>query len=253
MSRFLMALILAFALSVPARADTGAAAVDDAFVELDPNADRVGLFPSAHTLRQGKSVINSYMLFFLQYGYGLTDNLQFSLGTMVPIAPGELLPVQVGMKWRFLESGRVRVAALSSLAGVLVRGGGGGFFTAGALSSICIDSACESFFNLGVDANWIVGSTIGFISEGFAFRYTGGVVYKVGNSVKLVGELASGGLATMNDFALARGAVFTYGLRLFGSDIAGDIGFMKFFAEGLGMDFFPIGFPVVNFSYRFGG
>ncbi len=58
--------------------------------------------PTPATLDKGESYFRDYELFFLNFGYSVTDELDLSLGTLFPIST-EVLMLSVGAKLRLLD------------------------------------------------------------------------------------------------------------------------------------------------------
>ncbi len=81
------------------------------------------------------------------------------------------------------------------------------------------------------------------------------MVYKVGRRIKLLAELDSGGIAGDDYSEAADGGLFSYGVRFFTGEIAGDVGLIKLFCtnENIAEDCdgpLVLGYPWLNFSYR---
>ena len=221
-----------------------------AFARPDPNGDRLGLMPTALTLQQGEAVFNNYELFFVQGSYGVTDSLQLSAGGMVPLTT-EFLLGQLSAKLRLVDQGPLKVALAGNTFFVTTGGGTAGTLSATPVVTYCLDGLdCESVVNLALSASWLFGTEVGVLTEGFLLSGGAGILYKVGSSVKLIGELSFLGAAANGDFVLAQGTLLTYGVRFFSDNLAGDVGFVKPFSADMGGDIFPLGIPAVNFSYR---
>jgi hypothetical protein len=234
--------------------------VDRAQLE-DPNVDRGMLLPTAQTQPKGSITFNDYELFLMGLSYGVTDNLQVTATTLVPITTDMPIFVLSNAKLRLVKQGRLRLSAI----------GGVGFFNealsfddvspdeefttitvhGGAVASLCLSDDCHSLASASVTAT---RSFSDGESSDVAFIYGGSVVAKVAKRVKLVGEIMSGGDLQNGSFNGADGAILSAGVRFFSEHIAGDIGFMR----PLGIDDkdgeddgdFLLGIPFVSFTYR---
>ena len=82
-----------------------------------------------------------------------------------------------------------------------------------------------------------------------ALIYGGSLVQRLGNHVKLLGELASGAQFG-NGFDNAPGLLINYGLRFHGESIAADVGFIKPLSSDGDSGGLLMGLPFVNVSYR---
>jgi hypothetical protein len=79
----------------------------------DPDANTVFLTPTPETVGQGQSYFRNFLVVFLNGGVGLTDDLDLSVGTVIPVS-SSLVGVSVGAKWRLLsrESAPLGVALI---------------------------------------------------------------------------------------------------------------------------------------------
>lgn len=70
-----------------AREAPGGLSIRERRRQRDASVDRNFYLPSAETLGQGRVSVNSYQLFFLGATYGITDSVQVSLTTLLPLIP----------------------------------------------------------------------------------------------------------------------------------------------------------------------
>lgn len=236
--------------------------------DIDPGDDRVMTTPSAGTLRKGRMSFSDYELGLAQFSYGITDDLQFSVAMTVPVMQIGVIPT---LKWRFLDTGRFRMAAIAGGGlgvfytgpDVLIAGGGGGF-----MGDACVGAGCDSFLSFGAQVigghiggtrdeygsgDWVNDKVIGVTSNL-------GAVVAVHAKVKLLFELKYT-MGKMLDEWTDSGSLFAlnYGIRVHGEQFAADIGFSRPFLALDGsrpedveefMKYLPIGYPWLAFTYQ---
>jgi len=71
-------------------------------VRTDPDANSIMFCPTPATLDKGDGYFRNYELFFLNFGVGVTDAFDVSLGTMFPVT-SDILLLSVGAKYRLLD------------------------------------------------------------------------------------------------------------------------------------------------------
>ncbi|MFA6035311.1 MAG: hypothetical protein WC889_20610 [Myxococcota bacterium] len=225
----------------------------------DIGNDRILTLSTSQTMPDGMSSITDYDVLVLNYSYGFTDDLQFTLTFVLPVAVLGVLP---SLKCRIINTEHFDMA-ISGYAGVLLSLFGGlGAFAAGAGLSFdyCSDAVCSTVVSLSIKPG-IAG--VGFNSEPLFSLASGlGSAIKVSRSVKILVEVEdiwgfSGrkednyGLFTLN-----------YGVRFFGDRFSGDIGFVRpIFTHDRGnvrfldkdyqyIDYLPLGAPWLSFTYQ---
>jgi hypothetical protein len=212
----------------------------------DPNIDRGFLLPTAETQPAGSISFNSYELFFEGITYGVTDDLHIT-GTVLTLNTDSFWMGNVSAKYRFLKTGRLRLAAQGSVTFIHTDIDEDleethTFFTAGAIASICVDEGCNSLVSAsattGLSANTDERPVIYGVSA----------VQSIAPHVKLVGEFVSAGMFDGSDWDGADGGLLNYGVRFTSDRIAGDVGFLR--PIGSDSDVFPLGIPFINFTYR---
>ena len=68
----------------------------------DPDVNTVFFTPTPETIGEGNRYFRNFLLFFLNAGFGVTDDLDISVGALFPIST-ELLSLSGGAKWRLLS------------------------------------------------------------------------------------------------------------------------------------------------------
>lgn len=71
-------------------------------VVTDPDYNSLMFCPTPATLARGDAYFRNFELFFLNFGGGVTEALDLSVGTMFPVS-SELLMLSLGGKWRLLD------------------------------------------------------------------------------------------------------------------------------------------------------
>jgi hypothetical protein len=174
----------------------------DEGVREDASLDHGFLAPTALTQPAHSLVVNDYELAILGVSYAATDRLQLS-ATVAPSPFGAL--VFGNAKWQALRTERLRLA--------LQGGIGTSGFHMGAVTSVCLTAGCHSLVSAGV-----VFVPMLTVNDGAPFIYSGSLIQRLGEEVKLVLEVSSGGLlrSSGSGFAHFHGAVASGGLRFFG-------------------------------------
>lgn len=84
-------------------------------VMVDPDYNSLMFCPTPATLAKGDSYFRDFELFFLNFGSGITDAFDLSIGTLFPIS-SEVIMVSVGGKLRLIdrEEGPIGLALIGS-------------------------------------------------------------------------------------------------------------------------------------------
>jgi hypothetical protein len=251
MRTILTALILSLT-ATAARADEPelTATPEPAGVKADPNIDRAFVLPTAMTQPAGSLTYNNYELLLHGLTYGITDRVQASVTVLSPISKDIPLFMIGSLKTRLLSAGAFHLALQGNAAFAHRFDNGSsdnddvGSLGAGALGSVCLRDDCASL--LSATAMYQLTLSGG---GGHALIYGGSLVQRLGNHVKLLGELASGAQVG-NGFDNAPGLLINYGLRFHGESIAADVGFIKPLSSDGDSGGLLMGLPFVNVSYR---
>ncbi|MGE5181764.1 MAG: hypothetical protein ACM31C_06865 [Acidobacteriota bacterium] len=222
----------------------------------DANAGRAWLSPTALTPPAGTWSFEDVELFLIGVSYAVTDNFVITGTTMVPIT-SDLYWGFFSAKAQVVKQGNVRVAIQGGLAAAAAKDtttdamgntmstttttSGG---EVGAAATLCLDGDCYSHLD-------------GFVGAAFAYQNNASVpvgfsaswVQRLGKRVRLVVEADSAHL--FGDISgQANGILGWYGLRFTSRSIGADVGFVKPICSDCSSSTFPIGFPVLAFSYR---
>jgi hypothetical protein len=243
-----LSLLLASAITTAARADDSPVVIgapDTAAVAGDPNIDRGFVLPTAMTQPAGSVTYNNYELLLHGITYGLTDRLQLSATVLAPILKEMPFVGYASLKGQIYRGERLHLALQGSVGGGYNRDGGDGAFMAGlgGLGSLCVRQDCSSLLSASVTYQLISDR---FNSSNGGLIYGVSLVHRVGAHVKLLAEVASASAFSSGDL---KGALINYGVRFYGNNIAGDIGFIKPIRDD-GGDPFLVGLPFASISYR---
>lgn len=224
--------------------------VDEGVLE-DANSGRNWLTPTALTPPAGTFTISDFELFVLGASYSVTDQLQISGATLLPIVSDMPFVGILSAKLQFLRVGRVRAAG--QLSAIYLRSRDSSSdrqdsavaFTGGGALTLCLDVGCNSYAS-------------GYVGAGFArdnnssvpVGVSATVVARVARHVKLMLEIDTGGVVGKLD-AAADGVLAWYGVRFTSPNIGVDLGFVKpVCGGGCEIKELPLGLPFVAVSYR---
>ena len=219
----------------------------------DANSGRTWLAPTALTAPAGTFSFSDWQLFWVGAGYSPTDKLSLSASTMIPLTSDFPIIIFATGKLQLLDAGRLKVAGHAGFLFFNLNESdvdGDETFTAASLGGVatyCLDDDCHSVLN-------------GFIAGGFALEYaadqtsvpfgvSAAYIQRLTRMVKLILEVDSGFVAGEFD-AAADGFLGWYGVRFTSKNIGVDLGLVKLFCDGCDSEFLPLGYPVVNFTYR---
>ncbi len=219
----------------------------------DANSGRAWLGPTALTPPKGSWSFSDWELFWVGASYAFTDSLQVSASTMVPITSDQPFILLMTGKWQVFKQGRMRVAlhgAINHISGTGDDDEDFNGFNVGAFggaATLCLDNDCHSYLNGYLAAGFLLESDVDQTSVPFILA--GSLVKRLSRRVKLVLEVDSsfvtGEVDDMSEVFLG-----WYGLRFTSSHIGVDFGFARPFGPDVDWDVFPMGFPILNFTYR---
>ena len=217
--------------------------VDEGVLE-DASSGRNWLTPTALTPPAGTFTISDFELFVLGASYSVTDQLQISGATLLPIVSRTPFVGILSGKLQILRAGRVRAAAQASVLYVHDHDDSAVAFTGGGALTLCLDGGCNSYAS-------------GYLGAGFArdnnssvpIGVSATVVARLARHVKLMVELDTGGVVGKLD-AAADGLLAWYGVRFTSPNIGVDLGFVKPICGDCDNNHLPLGLPFVAVSYR---
>lgn len=235
--------------------------------KLAPGDDRVMIMSTTKTVPKGVLSFSDYEIGLVHLSYGIRDDLQVSMFMSLPVLQIVLGP---SIKWRMVNTKWFRFAVLGY--------GGLGYWYAvehwqiyftglGAIGDVCLDASCNSLLSFNITPQytnlnfevWDVEGTDTRLNI-FGLSSSIGVIGTVSQRIKLLGEFRYSFGAPFKDFH-DNGSIFSihYGMRIYGSEFAADIGFIRPFLalSGTepfsleeGMKYIPMGFPWLSFTYQ---
>ena len=224
----------------------------------DPNMDHGFLQPTALTQPAHTLTYSNYELLMHGLTYGITDNVQTSVTVLAPLTKDMPLVGVASAKWQFLQTSRLHLAVQGSATVLHLMSTSDTpnvdstdtvyLLGAGAMASYCLREDCSSV--VSAHATYDVGLASGGGGTAQAIIYGGSIVHGVSRHVKLIGEVTSATAKLPdNSFDNAPGVLASYGVRLYNSKIASDIGFVRPIGSDGSPDF-VLGLPFVDVSYR---
>jgi hypothetical protein len=230
----------------PSSAEKAPAPAPASSREGDAHTDRVILMPTAETQPKGSFFVSSYELVFLQFGYGITDDLQFSALMLPPILADQPFFISPTLKLNVARGEAGNVALLGGVD-VVVSGddddAAGMLGRFGAVGQLCIQRGCRSSLSLNALAWSGLAGT-----EGTVLVTSAGGVFRVTDTIALLLEPT---LAIPLGDALSEGeaaGALSYGMRFSGASFGIDLTFVRPFT-GDTVEF-ALGLPFVVATYR---
>jgi hypothetical protein len=183
----------------------------------DPEADRGVLLPTAYTHPKGTWFISNYDVVLSQMGYAFTDDTQLTVTGIPPLGQERVAFVDLTLKSSVYRGGRVRVAGLGSVSGLVANEIGVlGIGRVGGVVSLCIDGKCDS--SVSMSSNVTLAGVM-LMANGVSG------IFRTGRNVSLLAELDTL-VPLMRDSAEFGGAMAGGGLRLHWSSIGIDLALM---------------------------
>jgi len=139
------------------------------------------LFPTAYTHPKGTVFFSSLEIAFLQIGYAFSDDTQVTFSTVPTYSTG-IAPLDLSLKTVVARQGRVLVAALGSVTGLI--GLDDGFIfagRAGGVAQLCLEDRCASSLN--------IGANVLFLGPVILAVTTVGAILQISNTVALLLEV----------------------------------------------------------------
>lgn len=176
-------------------------------MKYQPLDNELLILPTTKTFPKGTFYLESYELFFLNFGYSVTDDTQLGFGIVFPLMTEFYQSSTFGIKQQILKETPVRLSAYGAY-----NPKSGIFFLAGVVG--VTPNRLDLNLTLGI-AGDEKGSQV--------FYYGLGVRADLSRKVSLVMEYANGGstvTADNNNFS----GLFSFGLRFRNNDLSWEIG-----------------------------
>jgi len=233
--------------------------------ERDAAIDRGFLTSHAETIGKGKWAINAYELVFLGLTYGFSDDIQVSLSTLLPVV--EDIPLVLALQPKFVLARTPETVVALRVPFTYVNDLSSNSNSAGTLGAgLVVDHYFGPTGRIGLHAGLLVTGVFGDFTfsdgnndgaddsdrvgfaNGAVFELDLGASFGVSNAVKIIVEGQIFAAAGEGGFEVADVVLINYGVRIHGSGLAGDLGFVR----PIGIDSSLIlGVPYVAISARF--
>lgn len=220
----------------------------------DASIDRGFLVPHAETLHEGELTLNSYELFFIGMSYGITDNIEASLTTLLPVFSNLPVAVAPQLKWALYRSDQQVLSARLNMTYLSdhENDASGGTFAGGISHDLYFDEQGRYAMHTGLDAGGVFGKVDEDwkMGDGAFFIMNVGLSAQVADYMKVMVEAAVPAIYADDQFEMSDIVNVTYGMRFFGDDLAADLGFLRPVGEDMSDSGLAMGFPYVAFTAR---
>jgi hypothetical protein len=221
----------------------------------DASIDRGFIMSHAETLNEGELTLNSYELFLAGMSYGITDDLEVTLTTLLPIVREMPIVLSPQMKWVFLRGDQQVMSAKLNVTFATLTGedsSSGGTISGGVSHDFYFDKEGRYAMFSGLD----IGGVFGNVDEGwqmgkgFVMAANLGFSAQVADFMKVMVEGVVPALYADKQFEISDIVNLTYGVRFFGEDLAVDLGFIRPLGEEMADSGILMGLPYVAFTAR---
>jgi hypothetical protein len=220
----------------------------------DAAIDRNILLPSAETISAGDLTFNDYELVLAGFSYGITDDMQLSLTTLLPITTDIPFVLLGSFKWRLVTTGNLVFSTQPAVGFITQSGDSVGSISLGFLLDLVLDPEGKFVLSFSEITYWGFGSMSDEsfdMADNVAFALSAGANFRVHQYVKLLTEFIITGGVIDGEFHLFDEVVFfNYGVRFCSQTISVDLTFLRPIVEGVS-DSLVMGIPYVTFSARF--
>ena len=217
----------------------------------DASASRGILIPTAETIGAGKLTVTDFEILFVNATYGVTDDLQLGVTTILPLfADMPTFGIFSG-KAKLQETESFQVSVQPSISVMGTDGAYGGTLGVQALADFVLDDEGKWVLTLS-ENNMFAWGDGEFISDGFAFTIGASVQGQISTKIKLIAEVFTPGVVPFEGNAelFGEAAGFGYGVRFFGEGLSGDITFLRPLDPSLAGDL-RLGLPLLSITSRF--
>lgn len=187
--------------------------VQNSSSEYRPGDHELLIGTKADILPKGKLYFTSYELFFVNFGYGITDYFQVGIFSLFPVTSDFTKTIAIGGKYRFLNRGNFAMAANGNVV-----------VESGTVSAGLIGTYKTGQFTLNGNFNIVnFDADYDFLPHVTLV----GIQYQMSRKTSLMAEYITIG-ATKNDFSdsFSTGVV-AFGFRWAGKEIAVDLGGLR--------------------------
>jgi len=201
---------------------------------IDPDHNSILLTPTPETLPKGSHYFRSYELLILHYGYGITDDLNFSAAAMFPITT-EWNFIYPGLKWRILDRAE-QGFGLAVTGGYLIAPYDQTLTTFGVVAGVGNERRC---------LNFALDYAMNQDGDGGERIFLGGDM-QISRRIKLFAEWGTMAKLLSNDEDDAFNGLLNFGFRVFGEHMAFSLGVLRPLIDSDDSSF--VGIPMMMFS-----
>jgi hypothetical protein len=223
----------------------------------DASIDRGFIISHAETLNEGELTLNSYELFLAGMSYGITDDVELTLTTLLPILQEMPIVLAPQLKWVFLRGDQqVMSAKLNVMFATTTSGDdfSGGTVSGGISHDFYFDKEGRYAMFSGLDIGGVFGNVDSDwqMAKGLIMAANLGFSAQVADFMKIMVEgVVPAAYGTENkQFEVSDIVNLTYGMRFFGEDLAVDLGFIRPLGGEMADSGLLMGLPYVAFTAR---
>jgi hypothetical protein len=220
----------------------------------DASSNRGLVFPVAETTPEGDVELSSYELVLLTVAYGVTDRLQLSLTSVLPIIEGQPFFAWLTGKYAAYRDDTLVFSPLLSFNFFSAGGESLLLLTVGSLLDVILGERGQAALSFGLTGSFLLVDPSAHEADLDTFDNSGillnvGASWEVASFVKLLFEIMVPAAIIDGEFDVAEGVLISYGVRFFSEMLAGDIGFIRPVHADI-EDEFILGIPWVTFTVR---
>jgi|GEM_PF-5344188 len=219
--------------------------------DADASASRGILIPTAETIGEGKLTVTDFEILFVNATYGVSDDLQVGVTTILPLFASMPTFGIFSGKLKVQESDTYQISVQPSALVLGDSGVYGGTIGVQAMADIVLDSEGSWVLSLS-ENNMFAWGDGELISEGFAFTLGASLQGQISSKIKLLCELFTPGVVPFEGDAelFGEAAGFGYGVRFFGEGLSGDITFLRPLDSDMAGALL-LGLPLLSVTARF--
>ena len=216
----------------------------------DASAHRGILVPTAETLGQGDLSLTSIELFFFNVSYGLSDNTQLSMTSLIPLFEGQPFFGVISAKQKLLRMPNFQLSVMPNTT--IFSDVGVSMVGLQILADYSLDSEGKYIISFSDNNQFVWLGNEGIVGDGFLVGASVGFSGRIKPNFALMveatvpGYIASGDGQT--DIGYADAALATYGFRYTSSSVSGDFSFLRIIGDDDNLT--PLGMPFVTLTVK---
>jgi len=202
----------------------------------DPVITRGLILPTAETLEKGEFTLSSIELLLFNFNYGITDKVDASVTSLLPVLPESPFLASLSTKIKMLEKDRWNLSLQPNSLFIFDQGQAGGTAGVQVLSDFVLDAEGRYSLTGTLSTTTLLLANAGdeyYTGDGFFF-YTGvafqGLVYK---KLKLMSEIIVPALFEEGDFSVEKDfTIANAGIRVLTDNFTFDLSVIRPFFGG---------------------